>query len=144
MNLVGVRGETVKYGQNTASLIDVVFLLLIYFMATASLIRKEGDLSFRLPSPAGIPLDHVPVEVFVEIGADGTVALDGMRFAGSDVSLGRMAQQIEGLKRMAIRQGAEFHVCLLPHRAARHQRVVNVLDACSRAGVEMLAFGRSI
>ena len=29
-----------------APLIDVVFLLLIYFMVTASLIKKEADLSF--------------------------------------------------------------------------------------------------
>lgn len=144
MILAGARGETGKYGQNTAPLIDVVFLLLIYFMVTASLIRREADLALQLPSPDGIPLDHVPVEVLVEIGADGMVALDGMRFPGSDVALKRMVQQIEGLKDMAGRQGAEFHVSLLPHRAARHQRVVDVMDACSRAGVEKLAFGHSI
>ncbi|WP_372797152.1 ExbD/TolR family protein, partial [Pontiella sp.] len=39
MILPGVRVATMKYGSSTASLIDVVFLLLIYFMITASLIR---------------------------------------------------------------------------------------------------------
>ena len=40
MILAGARGEKMKLGQSTASLIDVVFLLLIYFMVTASLIKR--------------------------------------------------------------------------------------------------------
>ena len=36
-------------------LIDVVFLLLIYFMVTASLIKKEADLSFMLPAKVDTP-----------------------------------------------------------------------------------------
>ena len=32
-----------------ASLIDMVFLLLIYFMVTASLVKSEGDLGIKLP-----------------------------------------------------------------------------------------------
>ena len=37
--------EEVKLELQIAPLIDVVFLLLIYFMVTASLIKKEGDIS---------------------------------------------------------------------------------------------------
>ena len=42
--------EEVKLELQIAPLIDVVFLLLIYFMVTASLIKKEGDISFLLPA----------------------------------------------------------------------------------------------
>ena len=37
--------EDVKLELQIAPLIDVVFLLLIYFMVTAALIKKEGDIS---------------------------------------------------------------------------------------------------
>ena len=47
-----------------APLIDVVFLLLIYFMVTASLVQQEADLSFMLPAITD-PSDPVvsPIEV---------------------------------------------------------------------------------
>ena len=41
--------EDAKMELQIAPLIDVVFLLLIYFMVTASLIKKEADISFILP-----------------------------------------------------------------------------------------------
>ena len=37
---------------NVASLIDMVFLLLVYFMVAASLQRSEADLGIRLPDMA--------------------------------------------------------------------------------------------
>ena len=42
--------EDTKLELQIAPLIDVVFLLLIYFIMTAALIKKEGDISFMLPS----------------------------------------------------------------------------------------------
>ena len=42
--------DDVKLELQIAPLIDVVFLLLIYFMVTAALIKKEGDISFMLPA----------------------------------------------------------------------------------------------
>ena len=41
-----------------ASLIDVVFLLLVYFMVTATLVKKEADLPFQLPVPL---VKHMPL-----------------------------------------------------------------------------------
>ena len=51
-----------------APLIDVVFLLLIYFMVTSSMIKKEADLSFMLP--VNIPTTEtiqLPIEVLIEV-----------------------------------------------------------------------------
>ena len=68
-----------------APLIDVVFLLLIYFMVTASLIKKEADLSFMLPAKVDVPqaLD-IPIEVLIEITELGDVLIEGMVFGGSE------------------------------------------------------------
>ncbi|QHI70358.1 ExbD/TolR family protein [Tichowtungia aerotolerans] len=128
-----------------APLIDVVFLLLIYFMVTASLIKKEGDISFVLP--ANIPAEemvNVPVELLIEITSDGTVMAEGLRFAAEDRVLTDLTTQVVGLKEIAKSQQSPFAVNLLPDREAFHVRVIDVMDACAAAGVKNLSFSKSM
>ncbi|MBL7016822.1 MAG: biopolymer transporter ExbD, partial [Kiritimatiellales bacterium] len=128
-----------------APLIDVVFLLLIYFMVTASLIKKEGDISFVLPASVSQPEKmDVPVEVLIEIDADGTVVLEGMTFPWEDRDLGDLVNHIRGLKQIALSQKAPFFVNLIPERAALHKRVIDVMDACAAAEVDNLTFSKSM
>lgn len=144
MILAGVRNENLRFNQSTSSLIDVVFLLLIYFMVTASLIKREGDISFLIPIPDDVVLKEVPVEALIEVRSDGSVFLEGMQFSETDRKLKDLQIQIVGLRQIAQRQGSDFHVNLLPHREARHARIIDVMDACAEAGVEQLLFSKSI
>lgn len=128
-----------------APLIDVVFLLLIYFMVTASLIKKEGDIGFLLP--ANIPqqeMVEVPVEVLIEIAADGTVMVEGLQFVPEDRLLNDLVQQLQGLRQIAINQNSLFAVNLAPDSEALHDRVIDVMDACAAAGVKNLTFSKSM
>jgi len=128
-----------------APLIDVVFLLLIYFMVTASLIKKEGDISFVLP--ANVPnteMKDIPVEALIEIDAGGTVIMEGMQFSAEDTLLNELAGQLRGLKALAASQNSPFFVNLLPDRDTSHNRVINVMDACAATGVESLTFSKSL
>jgi biopolymer transport protein ExbD len=137
--------EPVKLEMQIAPLIDVVFLLLIYFMVTASLVKKEGDISFILP--ANISQDEmvtVPVEVLIEIEENGTVLLEGMQFLEEDLMLDELVNQVRGLKQIAVSQKSPFFVNLLPHRNALHKRIINVMDACAAAKVDSLTFSKSL
>lgn len=137
--------SSIKVELQIAPLIDVVFLLLIYFMVTASLIKKEGDISFILP--ATVPpskMIEVPVEAVIFILDDGTVEMDGMRFAPEDSTLDELSIQVGGLKEMANTQQSPFSVTITPHVDALHMRVVDVMDACAAVGVKNLSFGKSI
>ncbi len=139
------QGSDTKMELQIAPLIDVVFLLLIYFMVTASLIKKEGDISFVLP--ASVALDEmidIPVEAVIEINEDGTVVLEGMRFAAEDTGLGDLVNHIRGLKKVASSQRSPFFVNLLPHHNAIHERVIDVMDACAAAEVGSLTFSKSL
>jgi biopolymer transport protein ExbD len=126
-----------------APLIDVVFLLLIYFMVTASLIKKEGDISFVLPAnvPAKEMVD-LPVEALIFITENGTVMLDGLEFLPNDLLLDELAVQVKGLKQIADSQRSDFFVTVTPNLGTVHTRVVDVMDACAAAGVEKLSFGK--
>jgi biopolymer transport protein ExbD len=128
-----------------APLIDVVFLLLIYFMVTAALIKKEGDVSFVLP--ANVAQDEVidiPVEVVIEIKSDGLVVLEGMTFAAEDLMLNDLVTYIRQLRQAAASQQSPFFVNLLPHRDALHARIIDVMDACAAAKVQSLTFSKSL
>ncbi|HKL20913.1 MAG TPA: biopolymer transporter ExbD [Tichowtungia sp.] len=128
-----------------APLIDVVFLLLIYFMVTAALIKKEGDISFILP--ASVPptkMIDVPVEALIYILEDGTVEMDGLRFPPDNLLLTELSVQVGGLKEMARAQDSPFSVTVTPYADAFHERVVEVMDACAAVGVKNLSFGKTI
>lgn len=144
MNLSGNLDE-VKLDLQIAPLIDVVFLLLIYFMVTASLVKNEGDISFILPANVTQQeMITVPVEVLIEVDTDGTVILDGMRFSPEDRTLDDLAIQVKGLRQIAASQKSPFFVNILPHRDTLHERIINVMDACAAANVESLTFSRSL
>ena len=143
LNKQNMSGDQ-KVELQIAPLIDVVFLLLIYFMVTASLIKKEGDIAFVLP--ANVIQDKVidlPLELIIEIDADGTVVMEGMQFPQEDILLDKLVNHIRSLKQVALSQHAPFFVNLLPNQNAIHKRIIQVMDACAAAKVDSLIFSRS-
>jgi len=144
VNLQG-QVEEIKAELQIAPLIDVVFLLLIYFMVTAALIKKEGDISFMLPANVKpSEMVDIPVEVLIEIGADGTVQVEGMRFSRDDQSLNELVTQIQGLRAIAKSQQSPFFVNILPNQDSKHSRIIDVMDACAAAGVKNLSFSKAM
>jgi biopolymer transport protein ExbD len=137
--------EDAKLELQIAPLIDVVFLLLIYFMVTASLIKKEADIGFMLPANVAVEdMQEIPVEVLIEITSDGTVQVEGMRFSYDDRELNDLVTQVAGLKAIAASQNSPFFVNVLPHQDALHRRIIDVMDACAAAGVNSLTFSKSL
>lgn len=143
MILAGARGESIHLGQSTSALIDVVFLLLIYFMVTASLIRQEEDIHFMIPVSDIAKIPDVPVEALIEVHEEGDVELEGIRFPKSDSLLIELSEQLKGLRQVADTQGARFYVNVMPDPDALHYRIIDVMDACSHAGVTNLGFAKN-
>jgi biopolymer transport protein ExbD len=136
--------EPVKLELQIAPLIDVVFLLLIYFLVTASLVKKEGDISFILPaSLEGQPPVTLPVEVLIEVDGNGTVLLNGMPFPPEDHLLTELANQVRESRAVAQAQESPFFVNILPSEETLHKRIIEIMDACAAAGVESLTFSKS-
>ncbi len=68
-----------------APLIDMVFLLLVYFMASASLARPEADLGIRLPGMLSQAQSvELPDEQMIEVRASGHIALNGRDYDSPD------------------------------------------------------------
>ena len=78
-----------------------------------------------------------------EINKNNEVESSGMRFQNTDREMNNLVYQINGLRQIAISQGAAFSVNITPHENASHWRIVDVMDACAAAGVDNLSFSKS-
>lgn len=135
--------EEAKLELQISPLIDVVFLLLIYFIVTAQIVKKEGDIPFMLP--ADVPqmeMIDIPIDARISIAQDNSVTLDGMQFAGTDRTLEGLVTRIVGLKQMADAQRSPFFVTLAPQPDTKHYRIIDVMDACATAKVKNLTFAK--
>ena len=70
------RGDVLEEDEpelNISSLIDICFLLLIYFLVTTTIKKKERDLEMALPSAA--PSDEQPdiQPMFIKIDVNGSI-----------------------------------------------------------------------
>ena len=128
-----------------APLIDVVFLLLIYFMVTASLIKKEADLGFMLPAKVDVPESFdIPIEVLIEVSEDGNILIEGMIFGEDENNLDDLIGQLLSLKEAADTSGSELIVNILPEDKALHGRIIDVMDACAAADVKYMSFSMTM
>ncbi len=131
-----------KGGVPIAPMIDVVFLLLIYFMVSSTLERQEADLLFQLPGSVeqSEPLD-LPDEQIVEIRADGQVVVNEYPYDTADaIRLIELAQMLTRFRETAEANKVEAIVTIAPVDSVRHERIVKVMDACALAGIEGVNF----
>ena len=131
-------------------MIDVTFLLLIYFMVTTMLKQPEAELSIQLPGKPQSS-DITPMELLnVRIGEEGEVSLNGSVIEdGLDLLMPDLVANLKtqkGMRDQLISSGAkskeeaELKVQIESSTLALHQASISVLNACSSAGVDKVTF----
>lgn len=121
----GNSGEDMAF--NMAPMIDIVFLLLIFFMVSTTFVDHEKEMGIELPqASSGDAPERKPEEVVINIGQDGRVYLGQDEVPEADL--------LASLERTA-RRDPETPVTIRGHRQAFHEHVVAVMDTCRRAGL---------
>ncbi len=130
-------------------MIDVTFLLLIYFMVTTMLKQPEAELSIQLP---GEPQnsDVKPMDMAkVRIGDEGEVYMNESEIEdGEDLEMPDLVDSLRNLKNIRDQmiaggrdpEEAELKVEIESSGIAEHQAAISVLNACSEAGVQKVTF----
>lgn len=112
---------------NLTSLIDVVLLLLIFFMVTTSFVR-ETEIRLRLPEAevtAPASLDDV---LEITITADGDYLVDGRQTINRrPITLRRALTELAGEQR-------DQTIVIRADARASHQAVVTAMDVAGRLG----------
>ncbi len=126
-----------------APLIDVVFLLLIYFMVSSSLKRSEADLSLSLPSSvAQAQSVKMPDEQIIEVLANGTIVLNAREFSDPQKrDMGDLEHTLVRYREASLLTGNPAMITVAPDDDSMHERVIDVLNACAGAGIKNVTFG---
>lgn len=129
-------------GFSLDSMLDIVFLLLIYFMVTAAFVKEEADISMSLPSRVeqDEPLD-MPEEQVLDILADGRVLLNGVEVDDAlSPDLPMLTRTLTRFRQAAADAQVPAFIVVQPEDDARHQRIIDVLNACAVAQIELVSF----
>lgn len=128
------NGEAGDFGFQIAPMVDVVFVLLLFFMAFAVQNFREGFLHVPLPSGPG----SGEALIVLDIDAAGTVFVNGsvMSDPAGDSDLAKLRKFLA----TAMQAAPDDPVVIRPSLEARHGRVVAVVDACKTVHVKKLSF----
>ncbi len=126
-----------------APLIDVVFLLLIYFMVSSTLKRTEADLTLALPGAVSVSTQiELPDEQIIEVMADGKIILNNKIYAAEDKSdLPGLEYTLLRYRQAAKLSNTKAMITIAAEDDAVHERVVDVLNVCAGAGIKNVTFG---
>jgi biopolymer transport protein ExbD len=122
-------------------MIDVTFLLIIFFLCTIKFKTLEGKLETQLPKDVGVnatPVDQLLDKVEIHINKDPSeadgfhVALNGRRMP----NMTTLRAQLEQLKQV----NPEIKATLYPNKGINYAQVVMVVDECIKAKMLDLTF----
>lgn len=117
---------------NLTPLIDVVFLLLIFFMVSTTF-TKETRLSVTLPQATGVPQVQKEQKVEVVITSGGQYIVNGQKLVRSDVDTLRSV-----LLRLG-EDGTDIPFTITADANTTHQSVVRVMDVAGQLGFTNLS-----
>ncbi|MEO1202989.1 MAG: biopolymer transporter ExbD [Pseudomonadota bacterium] len=113
---------------NLTSLIDVVFLLLIFFMVSTSFV-KQSKISIRLPEAEATEIAEQPVEqIDIMITETGTFLVNGREL------INNRPQTIRNALQQVSDGDTSLPMTISADANARHQFVVTAMDVAGRLG----------
>jgi biopolymer transport protein ExbD len=122
------RHEEIEIGINMTPIIDMVFLLLIFFLVATKFADIERDVRVKPPSSRHArPVTAKPQELIINVAQDGRILV-----AGRQMTL----EGLDGVIARAMAEDPHQSVIVRGDRQAILQQAVNVLDLCEKRGVE--------
>jgi biopolymer transport protein ExbD len=119
-------------GIQLAPLVDVLLLLLIFFLMKWNAARNENELDVKVPKASSAKERSAPIgDVVVNVKSDGNVVVNRRTLTGTE-----LADLLRGL----VQLNAEQAVVIRGDEAGAYKNVVEVLNVCSQAGVTNVAF----
>jgi biopolymer transport protein ExbD len=116
---------------NMTSMIDIVFLLIIFFMVGTRFAEQERKIALEVPQVTDRgALKSATERCVVNVYRDGEVTIDGQT-----LSLPELTTRLSNARR----QYAELAVLVRGDGTGQFQRVAEVLNACKQAGIAELA-----
>lgn len=117
---------------NITPLIDVVFLLLIFFMVTTTF-NRETRLLVNLPEADAVPSENLPDQIEIIVSQSGTYSINGRVLINTD-----LATFMQGLEQVSATDRS-MPILLIADAEATHQSVVTAMDGIGKMGFSRLS-----
>jgi biopolymer transport protein ExbD len=123
-----------EVGFNMTPMIDVVFLLIIFFLLSSHLAKQETQLPLPLPlaDSSDKPVEDDIPRVTVNVLEDGALLLAGRRIEAAELQQ-RLTEKLASA-------GKDLQVRIRSDRAAPYRDVEPIMLACARAGIWNVTF----
>jgi len=123
-------------GFQIAPMIDVIFLLLSFFVASQVFSQWETEIDIKLPTAetGDIP-ERLPGEIIINIREDGTKVVNSQVLAVDELKslLERIVELFPGQP-----------VLIRADRGTRYEHVIGVLDICRKVDLWNIAFATDV
>jgi biopolymer transport protein ExbD len=129
-------------GFQIAPMIDVVFVIMLFFMVMAGQVKVEKEINSQLPgvSETSEPTDFVDEQV-INISEDGSVSLnDEPMDTPTSTDLPTLKSTLMRLKQSSDAAKAPTIVTIVSEEQAKYSRTMDVLDALAVAKIENVSF----
>lgn len=118
---------------NLTSLIDVVLLLLVFFMVSTSFV-KQSQISIRLPEAESTAIvEEVPLQIDILITESGTYLVNGREL------INNRAETIRNALQKTSGNNNTLPLTISADANARHQDVVTAMDVAGRLGFKQIS-----
>ena len=115
-----------------APMIDIVFLLLIFFIVTWQFSRSETELNVSVPTAEeGSELNRPKGEIIINVLQEGTIRVEGIT-----VDLTQLHDKLAAIARQFENQPVRIR----GDGKVAYQRIVEVIDTCQKAGIWNISF----
>jgi len=129
------RSEPVTVAFQIAPMVDILLVLLCFFVVTWSMARKENELDVRVPAASAASESNPVVnQTVLNVKSDGSIVWDRK-------PIGREAL-LEKLKSLAALY-PDYAIILRGDVKTDYENIVKVLDTCRMAGIWNVAFATS-
>lgn len=119
-------------GIQLAPLVDVLLLLLIFFLLTWNAARNENELDVKVPKAAAAKEHVAPIgDVVVNVKADGTVVVNRRTLTAAELT-----ELLKGL----VGLNPEQAVVIRGDEVGAYKNIISVLNICTEAGITNVAF----
>ena len=114
-----------------SSLIDVSFLLLIYFLVTSTLEPRESDLSMEMPTDSGRASSIQIDPLKIRLTAAGQITIADQVMADD----GQMESELDRYKQLTDATNKKPLVIVSSDDEAKQQRFIDLMNALAKVGI---------
>ena len=138
-----MEAESINMGFQIAPMVDVIFVIMLYFMVMAGAVKVEHELKTNLPGVATASTSDAddPDEIIIDIDEDGIVLMNEEEFdTPQDKALPTLTNALARLKEDADARGSKVLVTIQSAEQAKYERIIDVMNSLAKAKIANVTF----